>query len=49
MLAGVVDRVFGESLRRCWRTTRTERSASWKTSAGAFDSSDALLEHLGAA
>ena len=28
------------------RTTRTERSASWKTSAGASASSDALLEHL---
>ncbi len=28
------------------RTTRTERSASWKTSAGAVVSCDALLEHL---
>ena len=28
------------------RTTRTDRSASWKTSAGAVGFLDALLEHL---
>ena len=37
---------FSNSLRKTSRRTRTERSASWKTSAGALVASRAPLEHL---
>ncbi len=37
---------FSNSLRKTSRRTRTERSASWKTSAGAFVDSERRSQHL---
>ena len=46
VLLGVVDDRALELAEKMSRTTRTDRSASWKTSAGAVRLLDALLEHL---